>query len=171
MSSEGGRPRAGPPPRSMVRPAEERASFPEFWRVWTDVLERSSRPGGVILVEGERDRRAVMELGATGRVELVHRGRPLPEVAHALDAQVREVVVLTDWDTAGGELARRLKPLLEGGRLRVDVDLRRRLGIALRGEVVHLEGLAAWARRRAEEGGAALEERIEEAARERRSTG
>jgi 5S rRNA maturation endonuclease (ribonuclease M5) len=148
---------------------EERVTFPEFWRVWRDVLDAMERPGTVLLVEGERDRRSVAELGVIRNVQLVHRGRALPEVARALSSTVREVIVLTDWDAAGGELARRLKGLLEDGRLHVNLLLRRRLGIALRGEVVHLEGLGGWARRRSEEAGFPLEEWVED--RDRYPTG
>ncbi len=135
-----------------------RVTFPSFWRVWRDVLEAMARPGTVLLVEGERDRRSVGQLGIDRAIELVHRGERLADVAHRLSTSTRHVIVLTDWDLAGGHLAHRLEQLLDDGRLAVDLDLRRRLGVALRGEVVHLEGLGGWARRRAEESGTPLEE-------------
>jgi 5S rRNA maturation endonuclease (ribonuclease M5) len=140
-----------------------RATFPEFWRVWRTLLEELERPGTALLVEGERDRRSARALGVRADVHLVHRGARLPSVANGLTGATRRVVVLTDWDSAGGELARRLRQLLTDGRLEVDLDTRRRLGLALRGEVVHLEGLHGWARRRAEETGRPLEEYLDEA--------
>lgn len=135
-----------------------RVTFPQFWRVWRDVLAAMRRPGTVLLVEGERDKRSVQELGVGDAIQLVHRGERLAELAHHLSTSTRAVIVLTDWDTAGGHLAHRLEQLLDDGRLSVDLDLRRRLGIALRGEIVHLEGLGGWAQRRADENGTPLEE-------------
>jgi 5S rRNA maturation endonuclease (ribonuclease M5) len=67
------------------------------------------------------------------------------------------VVVLTDWDVEGGHLARKLREFLEADQLEFDLDFRRRLSVALRGEVAHIEGLAGWARRSAERAGAPLE--------------
>jgi len=121
-----------------------------------------------LLVEGERDRRSVQRLGVNAPTYLVHRGARLSNVAQDLTSSTRTVVLLTDWDAAGGELARRLKELLSDGQLAVDLELRRRLGVALRGEVVHLEGLGSWARRRAEETGVPLEEWLEDPDRDLR---
>jgi 5S rRNA maturation endonuclease (ribonuclease M5) len=141
----------------MSNGASGRIPFPDFWRVWRDLLEATEGGGALVLVEGEKDRRSVERLGVQGPVELVHRGRSLADLAHRLGGTPREVIVLTDWDATGGELARRLKGLLHGGTVRVNLDLRRRLGLVLRGEITHLEGLASWAARRAEEGGTPLE--------------
>jgi 5S rRNA maturation endonuclease (ribonuclease M5) len=140
---------------------DERDAAPEFWKVWRELLAEVRDPRTVVLVEGVRDRRALEALGVRRSVQLVHRGQPLAEVAGSFGASVREVIVLTDWDAAGGEFARRLRDLLSGGPARVNLDFRRRIGVALRGEIVHLEGLAAWAGRRSEEEGLTLEERIE----------
>jgi 5S rRNA maturation endonuclease (ribonuclease M5) len=138
--------------------AVQRVTFPEFWRVWRDLLLESQRHGTIFLVEGIRDERSLRVLGIVAPVELVHRGRSLSDLAHRLQHGTREVIVLTDWDATGGELAHRMRELLSDGRLAVNLEFRRRLGIALRGEIVHLEGLGAWASRRAEESGASLEE-------------
>jgi 5S rRNA maturation endonuclease (ribonuclease M5) len=134
------------------------ATFDDFWEVWRELLHAERAPGTGFLVEGERDRRALRRLGVRAPVLLVHRGRALARVAAEVGRELRAVIVLTDWDPKGGELARRLRELLDDGRTAVDVAFRRRLGIALRGEVVHLEGLGSWARRRAEQGAFPLEE-------------
>lgn len=134
------------------------ASFAEFWRVWRDLLRELERPGAGTLVEGTRDCAALRALGVDGPVLLVHRGRALAEVARAIDERLRHVVILTDWDPAGAFLAGRLGRLLRGGPVTVDLEARRRIGRTLRGEVIHVEGLAGWARRRAAEEGSGLEE-------------
>ena len=82
----------------------------------------------------------------------------MSELAHDLGRRGRRVILMTDWDSEGGVLARRLKELLEAGDARVDLEYRRRFARVLRGEVVHVEGLAGWARRTAEGEGATLEE-------------
>jgi 5S rRNA maturation endonuclease (ribonuclease M5) len=138
-------------------------SFEEFVSLWGKLLRESDGGAVVLVVEGERDRRAVRRLGWTGPVVLVHRGRPISATASGLVASRGKVIVLTDWDTEGGHLARRLRDFLEAEDVQLDLDYRRRLARILRGELTHVEGLFGWARRQAERRGEPLE-RITEAA-------
>jgi 5S rRNA maturation endonuclease (ribonuclease M5) len=131
--------------------------FDAFVDLWQKLLAEVERPGTVVVVEGERDRRSIRRLGWEGPVVIVHRGRTLSATAHALAAGSRRVILLTDWDAEGGSLARRLREFLEAGRLELDVEYRRRLARILRGEVVHVEGLYGWARRTAEKVGRTVE--------------
>ncbi|MCI4323367.1 MAG: toprim domain-containing protein [Thermoplasmata archaeon] len=128
------------------------ASDPPAWeafdRAWSELRRALAEPGAVLLVEGENDRRSVQALGIPGRVHLVHHGDRMPEVAERVSRSASRVIVLTDWDAAGGRLARRLADLLRDGRVDVDLEHRRRLGVSLRGELVHVEGLLAWVERR-----------------------
>ncbi|MHB8351387.1 MAG: toprim domain-containing protein [Thermoplasmata archaeon] len=133
-------------------------SFGQFWRVWRELLRELEGPRAGVLVEGTRDRSALRALGVGAPVFLVHRGQELPAVARQIADALGHVVILTDWDPTGAFLARRLQALLTEGPVSVDVDQRRRIGRVLRGEVIHLEGLAGWARRRAAEEGSSLEE-------------
>ena len=151
----------------MRSSSERPPTFTEFWAVWRELLEDSERTGLGVLVEGERDRRSLRRLGLRAPILLVHRGAALSRRAVEVGRRLRTVVVLTDWDAAGGALARRLKELLDDGHLEVDLRFRRRLGIALRGEVVHLEGLDGWARRRAAEEAIPIDEWIAEPDRSR----
>ncbi|MFZ0891226.1 MAG: toprim domain-containing protein [Thermoplasmata archaeon] len=132
-------------------------SFDEFAELWHGLQVESRTPGTVILVEGERDRRSLRRLGFVGPIALVHQGRSLSRTAQEMERGFDRVIVLTDWDVEGGHLAQRLRPLLEAGSLAVDLDTRRRLARVLRGEVVHVEGLAGWARRNAERRGASID--------------
>lgn len=136
-------------------------AFQEFLPLWEELLRASAEAGTVVVVEGDRDRRALRRIGVRGPVALLHRGVPLGVVAHALGQRYGRAIVLTDWDTEGGHLARRLKEFLQAGELTLDLELRRRLAHVLRGEIVHVEGLAGWARRMAERSGTTLEERLE----------
>jgi len=135
--------------------------FEEFVRLWGRLLDEADGPRAVIVVEGERDRTAIRRLGWTGPVVVVHRGRPISATAHGLVASQGKVIVLTDWDTEGGHLARRLRDFLEAESVRLDLDYRRRLARLLRGELTHVEGLFGWARRQAERRGETLERLVE----------
>ena len=137
--------------------------FEEFWDLWGRLQVESRRPGTVVVVEGERDRRALRRLGLSGPIVLVHRGRTLAETAQHLAATARRVIILTDWDTEGGHLAQRLREFLGDGRAGPDLELRRRLARVLRGELVHVEGLYGWANRTAEKARQSLALRLESA--------
>jgi 5S rRNA maturation endonuclease (ribonuclease M5) len=144
-------------------------AWEEFLEVWCELRELAAKPGTVVVVEGERDRASLAALQIRENVVALHRGRPLGEVAHRLSLQARTVVILTDWDTAGGQLARRLRVFLEAMPLTLDLDSRRRLSKAVRGEVAHVEGLAGWARRSADRAGTTVESALAEAELGRRS--
>lgn len=125
--------------------------------MWERLVEACRAPGTILVVEGERDRRAVRRLGVDGPVRLVHRGATLSGVAHRLAEEARCVIVLTDWDVEGGHLAHRLTEFLQSMPLTLDLDTRRRLARLLRGELTHVEGLYGWARRTAEAAGTPIE--------------
>jgi 5S rRNA maturation endonuclease (ribonuclease M5) len=149
-----------------VRTPESPDPFEEFVELWGKLLDEDDGARAVVVVEGERDRRALRRLGWAGPVALVHRGRPISATASGLAAARGKVIVLTDWDTEGGRLARRLRDFLEAENLALDLEYRRRLARILRGELTHVEGLFGWARRQAERRGEPLE-RLTEGAGDR----
>jgi 5S rRNA maturation endonuclease (ribonuclease M5) len=150
--TEGGCDGEDVPHEELLEPA-----FAEFLELWPKLVADGERPGTVVVVEGERDRRSIRGLGWAGPIVIFHRGRSLAATAQALVAGSRRVIVLTDWDVEGGHLAHRLKEFLAAEHLELDLESRRRLARALRGEVVHVEGLHRWARRNADRRGVALE--------------
>ncbi|MCI4337175.1 MAG: hypothetical protein L3K17_08325 [Thermoplasmata archaeon] len=141
----------------MRTPRDRREAWPEFLELWEELCVASARPGATVVVEGERDRSSVRQLGLPGPVVLVHHGRTLSQLAQELGSPPGTVIVLTDWDLEGGHLAQRLRELLAPGPGHVDLEFRRKLGKLLHGELAHVEGLAGWARRTAERIGAPLE--------------
>lgn len=140
----------------------------ELWEGFVDELERlrtdSEAEGAVVVVEGARDRAALRRLGLRAPIVLLHAGRSTSALVHELDRRANRVIVLTDWDRAGGLLAARLREHLRAGQLDCDLECRRRLARLLHGELVHVEGLYRWARRVAESLGSSLEEAIGPAA-------
>ena len=134
-----------------------RDAWPEFLKLWERFVHESESPGIVVLVEGEKDRATLRDLGVRGRILLVHSGHRLGALADRVQAHGSRVIVLTDWDREGGHLAQRLAELLDDGRVTFDLEFRRRLARAVQREVVHVEGLATWARRAADRAGAPLD--------------
>jgi len=135
--------------------------FEQFVDLWGKLLREANGGGTVIVVEGERDRRSIQRLGWPGPVVVVHRGRPISATASGLVARRGRVIVLTDWDTEGGHLARRLRDFLSAENVHLDLDYRRRLARILRGELTHVEGLFGWARRQADRRGEPLDRLVE----------
>ncbi len=141
----------------MTNGRERRDSWDSFLEVWEELCLESAQPGTTVVVEGERDRASLRALGLPGPIALVHRGRSMSRLAQELGHPRGRLIVLTDWDGEGGHLAQRLRELLAPGPAKVDLEFRRRFATVLRSEVVHVEGLAGWARRTAELVGAPLE--------------
>jgi dTMP kinase len=67
-----------------------------------------------ILVEGEKDVRSLRTLGFTGELLTVYCGKDIVSLCDTLAAAYDEIVVLTDWDRKGGQIARRIKENLQG---------------------------------------------------------
>ncbi|MGB6501028.1 MAG: toprim domain-containing protein [Thermoplasmata archaeon] len=142
----------------MRRERDPAVAFDEFVELWQKFLAEAKVPGTTVVVEGERDRRAIRRLGWSAAVVVVHRGRSLSATAQSLVEESRRVIVLTDWDTAGGTFARRFREFLTAERVELDLDYRRRLAHILRGELAHVEGLYGWARRNADRFGIPIEQ-------------
>jgi 5S rRNA maturation endonuclease (ribonuclease M5) len=79
-----------------------------------------------ILVEGPHDIEALRALGLKGTLLSLHGPRSLIDEADAIAQTYDALILLTDWDRTGGSLARRLSNHLKG-RVKIDLDLRRRL--------------------------------------------
>ena len=147
-------------PRVMPGEVERSRAWEEFLPLWSRLVDATNSDGWIVVVEGVRDVRSLRRLGVRGTIVAVHHGRTLSELAHELARHDRPVIILTDWDTEGGHLARRIREFLEASGGRFDLDYRRRLARVVRGEVVHVEGLAGWAHRTAERNGATFDEAI-----------
>lgn len=128
-----------------------REMFEEFVRILTRLRETATEGGSLILVEGDRDRRALSRIGLPREsIVLVHDGRSLPDLASRLAARGRPIILLTDWDGKGGTLIRHLTRLLQGSSVPVDTETRRRLARVVRGDIVSVEELSGWAERYSE---------------------
>lgn len=90
-------------------------------------------------MEGLRDEVALRNLGV--RAEIIRLSRlPLAEIA-LIASRYREVMILTDFDRKGEELARKLVSYLEGYPCRVDAETRRELKRIARKDIKGVEDL------------------------------
>ncbi|MGP8124567.1 MAG: toprim domain-containing protein [Nitrososphaerales archaeon] len=102
-------------------------------------LNHLSDEGWSVLVEGQRDERALRKLGFRGQVVLTS---SLGRTGVEAFGDSKKVVILTDLDREGAVLAsRHLKSLKHEG-LRVSLAERRRLKHASRGIFLHVENLS-----------------------------
>jgi 5S rRNA maturation endonuclease (ribonuclease M5) len=94
-----------------------------------NILRGGDAEVGIILVEGSRDADALRALGASIEVEVSsHVSQTEHDVAKGLADKTGSVLVLTDFDRKGRYQATRLSQLLEAEGVRVNRELRRKIG-------------------------------------------
>ena len=120
--------------------AEERL---EFLTAALEDLAEANRTAPVV-VEGDRDVRALRSLGLRGEVLAVNRGSTVFATCEAIAARHREAIVLTDWDHRGGRLARLLRDGLEANGVRPNMNLRARIAVLSRKDVKDVESLPGY---------------------------
>ena len=109
-----------------------------------------------IIIEGPRDKRALLALGFTGPVEVLNRGWTIErDVAHLYEtygtrnesAGGASVCLLMDWDRTGGRLQRKLANLMQSFDMMVDQETRTILQKNLKPETRVVESLYGMADR------------------------
>jgi len=116
---------------------EER--YEEIERALQDLADKNEE--GPIVVEGERDVRALRSLGIGGPIITLHRGVRVLRLCEDLAAGARPVVILTDWDRKGGRLAKALREGLAANGVRYNDAVRARLAALTRGAITEVEDL------------------------------
>jgi 2,5-diamino-6-(ribosylamino)-4(3H)-pyrimidinone 5'-phosphate reductase len=104
-------------------------------------LREESRQGTPVLVEGLHDREALLSLGVKGEIVHLNGGRNLLSLLEGLEGCPR-VIVLTDFDREGEELALKCSRYLRVMGVEPLLDPRERLKKLLRREVKDVEGMA-----------------------------
>ena len=90
-------------------------------------IRNHSNDGGTIIVEGRNDRKALKILGIQeGILEIYENRKPLIRLEHLIKNRSR-VLILTDFDQEGIELAKRLENLLAARNPRFLTTLRNNL--------------------------------------------
>ena len=121
------------------------AAHEDLERVLEDLIEKNRV--APIIVEGEYDRRALVELGVRGDIRVLNRGNSVLALCEAIAREYREAIILTDWDVRGGRIARQLRDALTANGVRYNDDLRARLTILCRKDIKDVESLHRFAER------------------------
>lgn len=111
----------------------------ELQDILDDLTEKNRN--APIIVEGERDVRALRALGILGEIRPINRGTTVFALCEDLARDHREAIILTDWDVRGGRLARQLRDGLAANAVRYDDEVRARLTKACRKEISDVESL------------------------------
>ncbi len=114
----------------------------EFIGAFVMDLNHLSDDGWAVLVEGERDKRALRKLGFEGSLvtaaSLARKGR-------SAFGRSRKVVILTDLDREGAVLASKYMKRLSHDGFKTSLRERLRLKVAVRGVFLHVENLSRFA--------------------------
>lgn len=133
----------------MVRysKASEERRLEKLSEVLEGLLEEAAK-GIPVIVEGLKDAEALENLGLKGTIILAKaRGGSYLDAVEEASTQ-REVIILTDFDRRGDEMAAFLKEDLEGRGVKVNLTLRRRIASLVRKDVKDVEGLASYVAKR-----------------------
>jgi 5S rRNA maturation endonuclease (ribonuclease M5) len=109
-----------------LAPSEKKAQEKELKKLMKKLED------AVVLVEGKKDKRALEPYVGKGEILLASSGRLLKSCERASELGAREVVVLTDRDTSGEELAKMAKNELERHGIRANLEMRKMLMAVLR---------------------------------------
>ena len=112
-----------------------------------DELRRYAAEGTPILVEGSRDRRALRELDVKGPIFQIYGRKTALNFLEGL-ASYKRIVVMTDFDRKGNELAKFCAKHIQGLGPKPILDLREKLKALLRRDVKDIQGLAKFLRGR-----------------------
>ena len=118
-----------------------------------EARRRNREDGFAIIVEGPRDKAALLRLGFSGPIEVVNRGWGMDKLAAYLyqtygtrtDDRRSTMTLLMDWDRTGGKLQANLRRRLESFDVMIDEELRSVLMRALKPETRVVESLGGLA--------------------------
>jgi 5S rRNA maturation endonuclease (ribonuclease M5) len=94
-----------------------------------------------IIVEGDKDIKALRKLGVNGIIVSVNSGLSLTDFCDIIARDYKDIIILTDWDKKGGFLCHTLIKNLEG---RVRCNTHYREVFAKNSKIKTLEGLPSW---------------------------
>lgn len=100
-----------------------------------------------IIVEGKRDVLALRLLRITTNVVSMNKGVSIFSLAESISRKHRNVIVLTDWDRRGGQLARMLKDAFAANGVSVNDNFRTQIVILSKKEIKDIEGLPGFIER------------------------
>jgi 5S rRNA maturation endonuclease (ribonuclease M5) len=103
-----------------------------------------------VIVEGEKDERALRAVGFKGEVIRVNRGVSIFNLCEEISKRYSKVILLLDWDTKGAELCEELQRALKANGVSYDTEHRRKLE-RLTGEIRDVESIDTYIKKLREE--------------------
>lgn len=100
--------------------------------------ECNSKP---IIVEGERDVKALLKLGFKCKIITANKGVSLTDFCDMIARKYDEIIILTDWDKKGGYLCSTIRKNLQG---RVKCNIYYRKILAQNSTTKKIEGIPSW---------------------------
>lgn len=110
-----------------------------------EVSDRAAN-GAVILVEGKRDRDALRMLGIDGHIILTSQEQ-LFVLAERVATEHCDVIVLSDWDERGDEVAGKADVYMRSNGVRPDCELRKKLKDLVKKDIKDVESLYGYIER------------------------
>ncbi len=110
-----------------------------------DLADRAGR-GAIILVEGRRDKASLEALGIRGTIAMASQ-KQLLNLTESLSRQNDDIIILSDWDERGEEVARRAEVFLKSNGARPDCGPRKKLRLLTKKEVADVESLHGYIER------------------------
>lgn len=104
-----------------------------------DLLHEANKSVPVI-VEGKKDAVALKQLGLSGEMIILHRGKGLYEFCEDIAGRFAKVILLMDWDTRGERLYKSISESL-GGHWEEFAPLRETIKILCRKDINDIEGI------------------------------
>jgi 5S rRNA maturation endonuclease (ribonuclease M5) len=92
------------------------------------ILREAEDNVDMVLVEGARDAEALKRLGYRGQIEVISRCETHVDLVEEVAERSRRVLILSDFDREGRRINREMLLLLEGRGVRVEGEMRRRIG-------------------------------------------
>ncbi|MBS7638669.1 hypothetical protein KEJ49_07320 [Candidatus Bathyarchaeota archaeon] len=92
------------------------------------LLREAEETVDTVLVEGARDVEALKSLGYRGQIEVISRHEAHTTLAEKVAERGGTVLILSDFDREGKRINREMLLLLESMGVRVEADMRRRIG-------------------------------------------
>jgi 5S rRNA maturation endonuclease (ribonuclease M5) len=109
-------------------------------------LKEASSQGAAIIVEGRRDEMALRSLGVLGPVIMASR-HPALHLAEEVAQSYSEIILLTDWDSKGDEMATAIEQHLRCTSSHTEMEIRSRLKKLVKKEIKDVESLGIYVER------------------------
>ena len=103
-------------------------------------LQQMSDKGALIIVEGQRDRKALRALGIAGTIMLGTK-KSILVFCEEVAREYNNVIILTDWDEKGDKLAALMEGYLRSTSAAANMDIRKKILNLVRKRIKDIESL------------------------------